>query len=331
MPRDLKVGFALGVLLVGVVGALFFRRDPLASTAPPALQTAEEIDKQVAEQPKGPYMLGPEEFVDDGTDEAAPPRKLADSPPAAPAYDVPGFVSDEDRREQQAVIGGSAAPAPNPVGAGKAPATVGKSGRPMPSHNTGWETTGRAPAAISIEGVDPLDDDDSPFANVGAPSASTGGSSSAEPTGTYVTRPGDTLSSLAGKFLGSQGRFKELYEMNKHVLRSPDEVPEGVTLTVPARVPAPKNSTTTGRNARKPAAAPVGQGWDPVSDQPAAPAAAPARTRDTASSPEARQPANEQAPVVAKDGRGSTSGSMFRASQRGRLGAGRQAAPAGDE
>ncbi len=130
----------------------------------------------------------------------------------------------------------------------------------MPSHNTGWETTGRAPAAISIEGVDPLDDDDSPFANSAAPSTSTGGSSSTEPTGTYVTRPGDTLSSLAGKFLGSQGRFKELYEMNKHVLRSPDEVPEGVTLTVPARVPAPKNSTTTGRNARKPAAAPVGQG-----------------------------------------------------------------------
>lgn len=328
MPRDLKVGFALGVLLVGVVGALFFRRDPSGPTAPPALRSAAEIDKQVAEQPKGPYMLGPEEFVDDGADDDTPPRKLTNTRPAAPAYDVPPFLSEEDRLEQQAVIGGATAPAPNPVGAAKPAPAVARSGRSTPQHNTGWETTGRAPASISIDDVDPLEDD-SPFAHLDTP-APNAGKSTTEPTGTYVTRPGDTLSSLAGKFLGSQGRFRELYEMNKHVLRSPDEVPEGVTLTVPAGVPAPRNAANNGRSPRKPAAATVGQGWDPVSDQPASRAAEP-RPGEIVNNPEARQLAGETSPVMAKDGQRSSTGSMFRASQRGRLGAGRQGTPTGDE
>jgi hypothetical protein len=329
MPRDLKVGFALGVLLVGVVGALFFRRDPSGPTAPPALQTAAEIDKQVAEQPKGPYMLGPEEFVDEGAEDDAPPRKLTETRPAAPAYDVPEFLNPEDRREQQAVIGGAAAPAPDPVGTAKPAPSVAKSGRTAPQHNTGWETT-RAPASISIDDVDPLGEDDSPFANADTPSPNSGNSATTGPISTYITRPGDTLSALAGKFLGSQGRFRELYEMNKQVLRSPDDLPEGVTLTVPAQVPAPKSAVNGGRTTRKPAAATVGQGWDTVSDQPAPPAAEP-RSRDTVSNPEARQPRSEQSPVMAKDGSGAAPGSMFRASQRGRLGAGRQSAPVGAE
>ena len=36
MQRDVKVGVAVGLALVGIVGALFFRRDPIPEESPAA-------------------------------------------------------------------------------------------------------------------------------------------------------------------------------------------------------------------------------------------------------------------------------------------------------
>jgi len=59
MQRDLKIGLSLAVLLIGVVGALFFRRDDTDSVDIPELKMAWEIDQQIMQR-KGnhiPYMV----------------------------------------------------------------------------------------------------------------------------------------------------------------------------------------------------------------------------------------------------------------------------------
>jgi len=62
MQRDMKIGMALGVALVGIVGALFFRREPEVKDkeTPPPLQNAEELDREFS-----PAFLpaGPEDSV----------------------------------------------------------------------------------------------------------------------------------------------------------------------------------------------------------------------------------------------------------------------------
>lgn len=49
----------------------------------------------------------------------------------------------------------------------------------------------------------------------------------------YTVRPGDTLSGLAARFLGSHARYLELFEANRDVLSSPDDLQPRMTLRIP--------------------------------------------------------------------------------------------------
>lgn len=53
----------------------------------------------------------------------------------------------------------------------------------------------------------------------------------------HEIRRGETLSSVASRYLGSPHRYEEIYLLNRDVLSSPDNVPEGVKLKVPV-IPA---------------------------------------------------------------------------------------------
>ena len=50
---------------------------------------------------------------------------------------------------------------------------------------------------------------------------------------TYVVRSGDTLSKIAASQLGSRGKWRRIYEANRSVLRSPNHLRAGQTLTIP--------------------------------------------------------------------------------------------------
>jgi nucleoid-associated protein YgaU len=50
----------------------------------------------------------------------------------------------------------------------------------------------------------------------------------------HEVRRGETLSAVASRYLGSPHRYEEIYLLNRDVLSSPDNVPEGVKLKVPA-------------------------------------------------------------------------------------------------
>lgn len=51
---------------------------------------------------------------------------------------------------------------------------------------------------------------------------------------TYTMAEGDTLSRIAARFLGSAGRWRDLYELNRDVIDDPDAVPAGTTIRLPA-------------------------------------------------------------------------------------------------
>lgn len=56
---------------------------------------------------------------------------------------------------------------------------------------------------------------------------------------TYRVRAGDTLSGIATRLLGNSQRYLEIYEANRHVLSSPNDLRVNLELTIPAVTPAP--------------------------------------------------------------------------------------------
>lgn len=50
----------------------------------------------------------------------------------------------------------------------------------------------------------------------------------------YVVRPGDTLSTIAARFLGSSQRYAVLFEANRDVLANPNDLRAGMELRIPA-------------------------------------------------------------------------------------------------
>ncbi|MBI5757041.1 MAG: LysM peptidoglycan-binding domain-containing protein [Planctomycetales bacterium] len=246
MHRDKRIGLGLGILLVGVVGALFFRREPAGKTnaPPPPLESAKELNKQISEKATGPYIVGgPEEFLETApTPPVRQPQAKADQTPDA--YRRPKFL-DENAN----------APAPDPL---SRPTTTDRDRTPRdlgardsasadPAHAQDDEPVNpqrdRQPILVgTIEVPAPI-----PVrATERAGSTATPDNSPVPATPatrlTHVTKSGETLSAIASKYLGSSTKFHEIYEANKNVLHSPDAVPEGVTLVIP-KVASAKQST----------------------------------------------------------------------------------------
>lgn len=201
MQRDMKIGMALGVALVGIVGALFFRREPEVKDkeTPPPLQNAEELDREIAGRAKAPYIKGLEEF-----DNAAAPVP----PPGGPA----SKPKDDDAKQRKP------AAAPEPIQSSQPSKNEGLVKDQVPAHNEKWEPFGPSGTAGKKAGENPRT---SPAGtNVGT-------------NRMHVIQPGETLSGLASRYLGSSARYNEIYEANKNVLRSPNDVREGLSIVIP--------------------------------------------------------------------------------------------------
>ncbi|MDB5341610.1 MAG: LysM domain/BON superfamily protein [Planctomycetaceae bacterium] len=67
---------------------------------------------------------------------------------------------------------------------------------------------------------------------------------------THIIQSGESLSTIAEHYLGSQGRFQELYDANRDVLTDPNRLPLGTTIVIP-----PKNKVAS--KAHAPAQAPL--------------------------------------------------------------------------
>ena len=62
---------------------------------------------------------------------------------------------------------------------------------------------------------------------------------------TYRVRPGDTLSGISIKTLGTSRRYLEIFEANREQMGSPDSLKVGMELQIPPR----KKPTATNRSA----------------------------------------------------------------------------------
>lgn len=214
MQRDMKVGMAVGVALIGIVGALFFRREPEGKDrdTPPPMKDTREIDRLIGEKGKTPYMEGVEDFPDRVAPVPPPQSPSTRTKLKADTDDAPSFLTSDEPRNRER-LSRKAGPAPVPVQPLNDDALASDAAYP---HNRDWE-----PAGPSVKkGAEPQ-------------RASPAGTGSNPPPRTHVIQSGETLSGLAARYLGSSARYREIYEANRNVLRSPDDLRDGVTIVIP--------------------------------------------------------------------------------------------------
>jgi nucleoid-associated protein YgaU len=253
MQRDMKIGMAMGLALVGLVAALFFRHDNRAAeSSTPVLESANELDREIAEKPRGPYLKGLEESVEGpSSGNLGQPKSVAGSkgalgkgdpasrePAAREApYEVSGFLTQEDAAEHRNLLSEKKRAIPNPIASqspergSDEPGRFTTSAEPAPAHNQDWQP--------GSPGENPEN----------SRSRNRGSEKKSAAQITHITQPGETLSGLAAKYLGSSARYREIYEANRSVLKTPDVLPDGVTLVIPAERAKPSTrGTASDRN-----------------------------------------------------------------------------------
>jgi LysM repeat protein len=225
MQPDVKTGLAVGLALVGLVGMMFFRRDPPLREEPLAeIENIAEMDQEIASTTRSPYP----NLIDDVSDQT--PAKTAGGPiphrvqkgpfDAEAALDeaaeqvtnaervAPALAAERDRAQPAAVA------EPDPL---RPPGAKPNHAEPAPSHNRDWQPIPRKP---SVAGA----------TTAGGAPADTAGRGKAR---THTIQSGETLSSIAEQHYGASKYYRQIYEANRDRLRSINDVPEGVTLVLP--------------------------------------------------------------------------------------------------
>lgn len=206
MQRDLKIGLSLGVMLLGVVGAFLFRKDADPHLQPQKLKSAKLLDERIAERTRTPYMTGGLEFEEDPFLQEQVPGTSSPLGDRPAGFAPPGWLTAEDD--------------------------------PFASRTAQPHRVNSAPQPEFLD-VIPLaqpERDTAPRTTTGMPANTV----SATQT-THVIAAGDTLSTIAQKYLGSQAKYHEIYAANRDVLPDPDSLPLGKTLVIPL----PGSSATT--------------------------------------------------------------------------------------
>jgi len=278
MQRDMKIGMAVGVALIGIVGALFFRREPETKDrdTPPPLQDTEEIDRRIGEKGKVPYMDRVEEFPDHAA--PVPPPQNAASRPASKSTnaDAPRFLTTEEEARNREILSHKKTPAPDPIPAVPVKPDNAVASDGVPADNREWE-----PAGPSVK------------KSVESPRSSPAGTTRG-PGRTHVIQAGDTLSGLASKYLGSSARYREIYEANRNVLRSPDDLREGATIVIPEGGKPRESQNVAGTSGTGAGAPRDGAGKNPgIKARPASAEAVESQSKSASSATPAR---NDTAP-----------------------------------
>lgn len=215
MRRSKKLAIACGVVAVGIAVALL-PRGP--KNSPAANKSATAHGRPVPRQ-RVPRAAAPVEVTDEAVEL---PRLLAriDEIDDAPSADSESS-SDKNRERITA----------EPL-FGSDDATRADSWRP----STKAPPLRTEPVARRVEkALDVFGDSlDPPPADAEAPEEP----EAAAPTRIHRVQRGDTLSSLAARYLGSSERFWELFTANRDRLQNPDLLPVGLELRIPPDEPA---------------------------------------------------------------------------------------------
>ena len=204
MHNDTKTGLALGILAVGLIGALFFRNDAKSLPDSPRLQDPDAVDARIAELDVAPYTPDDRE---DLTHRKTNGSLFEDRP----------RVVDPD------------APPPRPIGAKPViPAetvVIRREEEPEPPKEQAAKPE-QKPATVVTES--PPEKNPSAESNAGFHD--------------YTVQAGDTLSGIAQRFLGASSRYREIYEANRDRLPNPDRLQPNRVIRIPATSVAKANS-----------------------------------------------------------------------------------------
>lgn len=259
MHTDRKIGFAMGILLIGIVAALFFRNEPLVDSSVPTVRRERELNQCLRERDVAVYMK-------DDTEETQKPQSSDAEAETEPAWTLRDVLKNMDARNKSI---------PSPVvrsekGLGK-PRRKGETsetdsgveviprGRSEQRERTMIadgsldeesgviaDTPGRElPPLMPVVEPVPEAKPDKPKsenpatkdplvepAKAPVPEAKPDFQPPAE-FDEYVVKYGDTLSGIAQKMLGSQSRYQEIFEANRDRMASPDRLDVGKPIRIP--------------------------------------------------------------------------------------------------
>ncbi len=252
MHTDRKIGFAMGILLIGIVAALFFRNEPLLSTKVLGVRRERELNQRLRERDAAVYL-------NDKSAEETPAQAQNTQP-----WTLRDVLQKMDERNKTA---------PVPVGAGSfAQRSINelhneeldgyrprkrKSLVENPVVDTSEriqairsepDTTapndrvfGALPPLMPFKAPDdrriasPILPDTELHALTGAPRKSLPDFDFKPPETfeEYVVKYGDTLSGIAQRMLGSQKKYIDIYNANRDRMASPDRLDVGKPLRIP--------------------------------------------------------------------------------------------------
>jgi LysM repeat protein len=211
MHPDKRVGLSLGILLIGVTAAFFFRNDvPVDQVQALELTDPESLDEQIRRKAQTPYLPDRPEATVQTEAPVVRDALVADvmPQPSGMADSVPGSTIPDPIRPRSEAPAGRIAPIPHPSGDPDGIDQALAQADARRKQNSESSETRTAPVI-------------------------------------HVVMPKDTLSGLAQKYLGSFRRYREIFETNRDQLDSPDDIREGMKL----RIPTGKSPVTTQRDA----------------------------------------------------------------------------------
>jgi len=212
MHPDKKVGLALGILLIGITGAFFFRNEAPSDESPTGqLTSAESLDRRIDRSGRAPYAAADQSVDDQTALSDVPDVAVSDIVPEIPEAGL--FGQSESLPEPLRPDSGAdvLAPLPKP----DEPAEDAGLG-PVRSNRSGSRTlTSAAPrhggSVTDVVSVKVASD-------AGASKSKAAVKSTVPAQQIHEVVPGDNLSTLAQRYLGSQSRYLKLYEANRDVL-----------------------------------------------------------------------------------------------------------------
>ena len=251
MHTDRKIGFAMGILLIGIVAALFFRNEPLLSTRVSGVRREQELNQELRERDVAVYLNDEEpEAPVEPTMEDQPwtlrdvlrnmdaRNKTAPVPVGARSFSdhslttrdeesLDGYRPSRNRKKAEPILAGSSSVDRNQ----KTSASLLESAEPA----TGSGKFGALPPLMPVESADPVVRQ--PIVPGTEPAISKDDAAPdfrpPESFEEYVVRYGDTLSGIAQRTLGAQSKYMDIYNANRDRMASPDRLDVGKPLRIP--------------------------------------------------------------------------------------------------
>ncbi len=225
MHREKRLGLAMGLLIVAIVGAFFFRLKPTSHDQLPPLAQQGSIDEIIEQMPAGPYLSGLEE------DNSPIPQSESQHrfSQKQPLWNMPESTSKQQLANNTNKTEHSATTTLSPVPQEQKRNTFSVSHKRIikaaKKNQTGTSPNSIEEPAFNLPPIDVSFKKE--MFKEDEPSHTT---FKARP---YRVKAGDTLSSLAEKYLGDKNRYQEIYRANKSKLRSADDLRVGMLIRMP--------------------------------------------------------------------------------------------------